>query len=89
MTQEVLNATCLCLLAQAEEAERLDSSEEEAERFIIEEFGRCLVQIIECATKTEGLLNFFRRVLFCAVCGYMCTVSHNKCARLQVIIYCF
>lgn len=56
MTQEVLNATCLCLLAQAEEAERLDSSEEEAERFIIEEFGRCLVQIIECATKTEGLL---------------------------------
>jgi len=58
MTQEVLNATCLCLLAQAEEAERLDSSEEEAERFIIEEFGRCLVQIIECATKTEGLLFF-------------------------------
>jgi hypothetical protein len=56
MTQEVLNATCLCLLAQAEEAERLDSSEEEADRFIIEEFGRCLVQIIECATKTEGLL---------------------------------
>jgi len=59
MTQEVLNATCLCLLAQAEEAERLDSSEEEAERFIIEEFGRCLVQIIECATKTEGMLFFF------------------------------
>jgi hypothetical protein len=56
MTQDVLNATCLCLLAQAEEAERLDSSEEEAERFIIEEFGRCLVQIIECATRTEGLL---------------------------------
>jgi hypothetical protein len=63
MTQEVLNATCLCLLAQAEEAERLDSSEEEAERFIIEEFGRCLVQIIECATKTEGLL-FFRKGMF-------------------------
>jgi hypothetical protein len=55
MTQEVLDATCLCLLAQAEEAERMDNSEEEAERFIIEEFGRCLVQIIECATKTEGL----------------------------------
>lgn len=54
MTPEVLNATCLCLLAQAEEAERLDSNEEEAERFIIEEFGRCLVQIIECATKTEA-----------------------------------
>jgi hypothetical protein len=56
MTQEVLDATCLCLLAQAEEAERMENGEEEAERFIIEEFGRCLVQIIECATKTEGLL---------------------------------
>lgn len=56
MTQEVLDATCMCLLAQAEEAERMENSEEEAERFIIEEFGRCLVQIIECATKTEGLL---------------------------------
>jgi len=64
MTQEVLNATCLCLLAQAEEAERLDSSEEEAERFIIEEFGRCLVQIIECATKTEGLLFFSEEFCF-------------------------
>jgi len=67
MTQEVLNATCLCLLAQAEEAERLDSSEEEAERFIIEEFGRCLVQIIECATKTEGMLFFFFSGGFCFV----------------------
>ncbi|XP_021922327.1 protein lin-54 homolog isoform X3 [Zootermopsis nevadensis] len=54
MTQEVLDATCMCLLAQAEEAERMENSEEEAERFIIEEFGRCLVQIIECATKTEA-----------------------------------
>ncbi|PSN52120.1 hypothetical protein C0J52_04310, partial [Blattella germanica] len=54
MTQEVLDATCLCLLAQAEEAERLGCSEEDAERYIIEEFGRCLVQIIECSAKSEA-----------------------------------
>ncbi|XP_069699599.1 protein lin-54 homolog [Periplaneta americana] len=54
MTPEVLDATCLCLLARAEEAESMENSEEEAERFIIEEFGKCLVQIIECATKTEA-----------------------------------
>jgi hypothetical protein len=65
MTQEVLDATCLCLLAQAEEAECMDNSEEEAEHFIIEEFGRCLVQIIECATKTEGLSFVIRK--FCCL----------------------
>ena len=57
MTQEVLDATCLCLLAQAEETERMDCSEDEAERFIVEEFGRCLVQIIECSTKSEGTFS--------------------------------
>jgi hypothetical protein len=67
MTQEVLDATCMCLLAQAEEAERMENTEEEAESFIIEEFGRCLVQIIECATKTEGLL---------LVSGIFCSVGN-------------
>nr|CAD7260188.1 unnamed protein product [Timema shepardi] len=47
MTQDVVDATCQCLLAQADEAERFRYSEDEAERLIIEEFGKCLVQIIE------------------------------------------
>nr|CAD7411461.1 unnamed protein product [Timema cristinae]CAD7434291.1 unnamed protein product [Timema monikensis] len=50
MTQDVVDATCQCLLAQADEAERFRYSEDEAERLIIEEFGKCLVQIIECAS---------------------------------------
>lgn len=54
MTQEVIDATCQCLIAQAEESERLSTAEHQAERLVLEEFGRCLVQIIDCASKTEG-----------------------------------
>ena len=45
-------ATCACLLAQAEESERLKMPPVVQER--IEEFGRCLLQIIESANKTKG-----------------------------------
>ncbi|XP_049852085.1 protein lin-54 homolog isoform X1 [Schistocerca gregaria] len=54
MTQDVIHATCQCMLAQAEDSERSNNSETQAERLILEEFGRCLVQIIECASKTEA-----------------------------------
>lgn len=54
MSSEVVEATCQCLLAQAEEAERNGLSTEEGERLIIEEFGRCLVQIIGCSNPEEN-----------------------------------
>jgi len=37
------------LIAQAEESEHQDVNQEEIERLVIEEFGRCLVEIIESA----------------------------------------
>ena len=46
---EVAEATSQCLIAQAEESEHQDLSEEEIERLVIEEFGRCLIEIIESA----------------------------------------
>ncbi|XP_075235192.1 myb-interacting protein 120 isoform X2 [Lycorma delicatula] len=49
MTQEVVEATCQCLLAQTEDVIRV----EQAQRLILEEFGRCLVQIIDCASKAS------------------------------------
>lgn len=49
MTQEVVEATCQCLLAQTEDVVRV----EQAQRLILEEFGRCLVQIIDCASKAS------------------------------------
>ncbi|XP_015930274.1 protein lin-54 homolog isoform X2 [Parasteatoda tepidariorum] len=53
VTDGVLEATCLCLLAQASEAEKSHTSEEEIERLVLQEFGRCLVRIIDCANKTK------------------------------------
>ncbi|KFQ82244.1 Tesmin, partial [Phoenicopterus ruber ruber] len=43
---EEVKAVCACLLVQAEEAEKRDYSVYLAERMIMEEFGRCLSQIL-------------------------------------------
>ncbi|XP_070591884.1 tesmin isoform X2 [Erythrolamprus reginae] len=52
---EVVEATCACLLAQAEEAEKQDYSICLAEQMILEEFGRCLSQILHSEFKSKGL----------------------------------
>ncbi|XP_007886033.2 tesmin-like [Callorhinchus milii] len=46
VTCDVIDATCGCLLAQAEEAEKAHHSLSVAEHMILEEFGRCLAQIL-------------------------------------------
>ena len=58
VTKEVAEATCACLIAQAEEAERMRQLEMVQERMILEEFGRCLMQVIESAGRTKGELPF-------------------------------
>ncbi|XP_053145842.1 tesmin isoform X3 [Hemicordylus capensis] len=52
---EVVEATCACLLAQAEEAEKEAYSICLAEQMILEEFGRCLSQILHSEFKSKGL----------------------------------
>nr|XP_020639732.1 tesmin isoform X2 [Pogona vitticeps] len=52
---EVVEATCACLLAQAEEAEKEAFSVCLAEEMILEEFGRCLAQILHSEFKSKGL----------------------------------
>lgn len=54
VTTEVVEATCQCLLERASEAENHDESETEIEGLVIEEFGRCLKEIIEIAKKTNA-----------------------------------
>ena len=54
VTSDVVEATCQCLLAQAEEAESHKLSQEETEGMIIGEFGRCLKQIIDMANKAAA-----------------------------------
>jgi len=46
--------TCQCLMAQADEAERNMFDDETSQRLIIEEFGRCLKEIIDSAHKAEA-----------------------------------
>uniref|UniRef100_A0A8C0W5M9 CRC domain-containing protein n=1 Tax=Castor canadensis TaxID=51338 RepID=A0A8C0W5M9_CASCN len=52
---EVVETTCACLLAQGEEAEKEHCSEGLAEQMILEEFGRCLSQILHMEFKSKGL----------------------------------
>ncbi|XP_007943113.1 tesmin [Orycteropus afer afer] len=52
---EVVEATCACLLAQGEEAEKEHCSEGLAEQRVLEEFGRCLSQILRTEFKSKGL----------------------------------
>ncbi|XP_026365627.1 protein lin-54 homolog isoform X3 [Ursus americanus] len=54
VTKEVAEATCNCLLAQAEQADRKGESKAAAERMILEEFGRCLMSVINSAGKAKS-----------------------------------
>ena len=51
ITQDVIEATVQCMIAQAEECEKLAVSKQEGEKMILEEFGRCLQEIIEFSAK--------------------------------------
>ncbi|XP_070282569.1 tesmin [Myotis yumanensis] len=52
---EVVEAACACLLAQGEEAEKGRCSEGLAQQMVLEEFGRCLSQILHIEFKSKGL----------------------------------
>ncbi|XP_054614085.1 protein lin-54 homolog isoform X2 [Dunckerocampus dactyliophorus] len=54
VTKEVLEATCDCLLEQAKWAEQTRQPHVEAERRILEEFGHCLMRIINSAGKAKA-----------------------------------
>ncbi|XP_075060345.1 protein lin-54 homolog [Mixophyes fleayi] len=54
VTKEVAEATCECLLAQAEHGEKLSKSKAATERMILEEFGRCLMRVINSAGKAKS-----------------------------------
>lgn len=53
MTPDVIEATVQCMIAQAEECQKRDLDLQTSERMILEEFGRCLVEIIDFSTKNE------------------------------------
>lgn len=51
MTQDVIEATVQCMIAQGEECQKLAVSKKQHEKMILEEFGRCLVEIIDFSNK--------------------------------------
>lgn len=51
MTQDVIEATIQCVVAQADECQKSNLDAKNSERLILEEFGRCLVEIIEFSLK--------------------------------------
>ncbi|KAG5894475.1 hypothetical protein JTB14_032503 [Gonioctena quinquepunctata] len=50
ITDDVIEATCQCLLTISDNAEENMHDEEMTKRLIIEEFGRCLTEIIDCSS---------------------------------------
>jgi hypothetical protein len=57
MTTEVVEATCACLIATIEECSAGNQSDVATEHFLLEEFGRCLLKVIESANGTTGYVS--------------------------------
>lgn len=51
MTAEVVDATVQCMMAQADECQQNGVITRNTERLILEEFGRCLAEIIDFSNK--------------------------------------
>lgn len=51
LTPDVIDATIQCVFAQANECQSNNLDKKESERLVLEEFGRCLVEIIEFSRK--------------------------------------
>ncbi|XP_055372505.1 protein lin-54 homolog isoform X2 [Condylostylus longicornis] len=51
ITQDVVDATIQCMIAQADECQKGEVSAKTTERMILEELGRCLVEIIDFSIK--------------------------------------
>lgn len=54
MTPDVIEATVQCMIAQAEECQKRNIGNVASEKMILEEFGRCLVEIIDFSIKNEA-----------------------------------
>ncbi|KAF6778292.1 hypothetical protein AHF37_01959 [Paragonimus kellicotti] len=58
LSMEVTEAACGCMLAQLDEAKQRSVSPVCQERVVLEEFGKCLEQILESAAKVPYMCNY-------------------------------
>lgn len=54
ITQEVIEASIQCMMAQAEDCKKCGRGAAETELRVIEEFGKCLLEIIAFSMRTSG-----------------------------------
>ncbi|KAF7255233.1 hypothetical protein EG68_08385 [Paragonimus skrjabini miyazakii] len=64
LSMEVTEAACGCMLAQLDEAKQRSVSPVHQERVILEEFGKCLEQILESAAKVPYMSTYADAVNF-------------------------
>ncbi|XP_071445311.1 protein lin-54 homolog [Hetaerina americana] len=57
MSSAVIEATCQCLVAQVVDAHQKDVSDSHLERVVLEEFGKCMVQIVQSARSLKTVSN--------------------------------
>lgn len=57
ITPDVIEATVQCIIAQADDCMKKNCDAKTSERKILEEFGRCLVEIIEFSKKNNESLD--------------------------------
>lgn len=55
ITSDVIEATIQCVLAQADDCQKNAYDARTSERKILEEFGRCLVEIIDFSKKSNDM----------------------------------
>lgn len=60
ITEEVIDATIQCLITQADECEKNMLSTLQTEKMVMEELGRCLVEIIDFSIRTTDS-NFVQK----------------------------
>lgn len=57
ITPDVIEATIQCIIAQADDCQKNDFDAKTSERKILEEFGRCLVEIIDFSKKNNESID--------------------------------
>lgn len=90
MNQEVVEATCQCLLAQADKAESASVSTAQLEQTVISEFSRCLMQIIGSYTsRSRGGPFIWSEICYSLICICVVNVLSKKALTLTFLFSFF
>ena len=76
VTSDVVEATCECLLATMEESSSImNRTDAMTERLVLEEFGRCLLKVIESSNGMTGNYKYIKSLIH----NIICVLLHHIC----------